>query len=1292
MIFERKPVARLATGYRRVLLASTALPVLTLAAVLLISAGPAFAAGGDGGGNPGSGGADGVTGNGGTGASGTALGQGGGGGGAGALGGPGGDAGAPGGLPGNHGNDAPPGSNDGGSGGGGGSHGSVGATLPVAPSTGTAGGHGGAGDGTGNGGGGGAGGFGAVVTGSGALGTLGVAATGGNGGAGGARAVGGNGGTGGIGLDFANGAGATFTVNASVSGGAGGAGGGAGGLAALGGAGIVGQNLSITMGAAGTVSGGSGANAITFNGGLNSLTFTNPTSGLTGNISVNGSLDFATLAGATTIANTITGAGAITKSGADTIILSGNNAYNGTTTVNAGTLSAGSTTGFSSHSAFTVNATLDLNGFNSTIASLAGAGTVTNSSGTAVRLTLGGGMATVFSGAILDGTGTTALTLGGNGTALTLSGGGQNTYSGATTVGDGTTISRLTGGATNAFSGNSALTVNATSAVDLGGFNQVIGSLAGAGTVTNLGGTAARLTAGGDNSSTTFSGVIADGTSATALIKTGTGTLTLTGTNTYTGGTGVTLGTLALTGTGSIANLLNVGAGAGTAIFDISGTTSGASIGSLIGATDGIVNLGSKTLTITNGAAGNPFLGVINGSGGLTVTGGDQVLQGINGYTGTTLINGGRVALSGTGSIAQSSRVTVGAGTAGTFDVAGTTSGASIMSLAGDSNGTVTLGSKTLTLTAANDTFAGTISGSGGLTLTGGTETITGSIGYNGATTINGGTLVVNSSLASSSGITVNAGGTLSGTGTVATTSVAGGTLAPGSGTPGSSMIVIGALGFTAASTYAVNINPTTSSFANATGTAMLGGATVNAIYASGSYVSKQYTILTAGVVSGHFGSLVNTNLPANFTPTLATDLTHAYLNLALNFTPSGPTAPGFGSGLNGNQQNVGNALTNFFNATGSIPLVFGALTPAGLSQVSGETATGSQQTTFNAMTQFMNVMTDPFIAGRSDTNGTPGGANGYADEAAQAYAAKRAPSDALAAIYTKVAPPSPFEARWSTWVAGYGGSQTTNGNAAAGSNNTTSSIAGTAVGADYRFSPFTIAGFALAGGGTSFSVAGGGSGHSDLFQAGAFVRHTVGAAYVSAALAYGWQDITSNRTVSVAGIDQLHAEFNANTFSGRVEGGYRFVSPFAGGVGITPYAAGQFTTFDLPAYAESVVSGAGNFALAYGAKSVTDARSEVGFRTDKSFAMSDSILTLRSRFAWAHDYNPDRSIGATFQTLPGASFVVNGAAQASDSVLTTASIERRWINNWSIAATFEGEFSNVTSSYAGKGVVRYQW
>jgi uncharacterized protein with beta-barrel porin domain len=399
---------------------------------------------------------------------------------------------------------------------------------------------------------------------------------------------------------------------------------------------------------------------------------------------------------------------------------------------------------------------------------------------------------------------------------------------------------------------------------------------------------------------------------------------------------------------------------------------------------------------------------------------------------------------------------------------------------------------------------------------------------------------------------------------------------------------------------------------------------------------------------------------------------------------------------LNVNQQNVANALTNFFNTTGGIPAAFAVLGPAALTQASGEVATGSQQTTFGAMNLFLGLLTDPFIAGRGDGVTSSTGAPGFAEEdGANAYAAKdktrtKSERDAYAAIYRKASVAETFTQRWSLWAAGYGGAQTTDGNAVLGSNTATSRVYGTAVGADYRFSPFTLAGFALAGGGTNFSIANGlGSGRSDLFQAGAFIRHTAGPAYISAALAYGWQDITTDRTVTIAGVDRLRAKFNANAFSGRVEGGYRFVTPW---MGITPYAAGQFTTFELPAYAEAVVSGANTFALGYAAKDVTASRSELGARTDKSWAMQDAILTLRGRFAWAHDFNIDRNIAATFQTLPGASFVVNGAAQAHDAALTTASAEMQWLNGFSLAATFEGEFSNVTRSYAGKGVARYSW
>jgi uncharacterized protein with beta-barrel porin domain len=53
---------------------------------------------------------------------------------------------------------------------------------------------------------------------------------------------------------------------------------------------------------------------------------------------------------------------------------------------------------------------------------------------------------------------------------------------------------------------------------------------------------------------------------------------------------------------------------------------------------------------------------------------------------------------------------------------------------------------------------------------------------------------------------------------------------------------------------------------------------------------------------------------------------------------------------------------------------------------------------------------------------------------------------------------------------------------------------------------------------------------------------------------------------------------------------------------------------------------------------------------------------------------------------------VVNGAAQAKDAALATASAEMKWRNGFSVGATFEGEFSHVARSYAGRGVVRCAW
>jgi uncharacterized protein with beta-barrel porin domain len=739
-------------------------------------------------------------------------------------------------------------------------------------------------------------------------------------------------------------------------------------------------------------------------------------------------------------------------------------------------------------------------------------------------------------------------------------------------------------------------------------------------------------------------------------------------------------GTGVVANTGA-ANVINSGSIIGTTEFGIFGGTNatvtnnaGASItggfaGVITNGAANVINSGSITGTTGFGIQSEVSIVIVTNNAGASITSAGTAIEAAGG--GSSVFNAGTISgstaihFAGTGNT-----LTLAPGSVITGNVLGGT-GANTFQLGG--TGAATFDASQLGPAAQYQGFD--IFNKIGSSV----WTLTGTSTFAGAVNVNAGSLLVNGDISAASGLTVNAGGTLGGNGTVGTTTINGGALAPGDNAIGT-LAVHGSLAFTAAASYLVEVSAASADRTNATGAATLAGTVAVTSPTNSFRFNSDYTILTSAGLSGtQFNALTT---PAGINGSLIYSGGTVLLNLSSGL--------GQLTGLNANQRAVGTALDTAFNAQGSnaggLGAIFAGNIPQNLTQASGELATGSQQTTFDAMGLFMGVMTDPFVSGRGD-GVSAGGASvtGYAED-------KRKPNDALAAIYTKAPPAVPFEQRWSTWVAGYGGSQTTNGNAVLGSNNTTSSVYGTAMGADYRISPFTIAGFALAGGGTNFSVAGSGSGHSDLFQAGAFIRHNVGPAYVSAALAYGWQDITTNRTVTLAGVDQLHAEFNANAFSGRVESGYRFVTPFAGGVGITPYAAGQFTTFDLPSYAESALSGASTFALAYGAQSVTDVRSELGIRTDKSFAMQDGIFTLRGRLAWAHDYDPDRSIAATFQSLPGASFVVNGAAQASDSALTTASAEMKWTNGWSVAATFEGEFSDVTASYAGKGVVRYSW
>jgi outer membrane autotransporter protein len=332
--------------------------------------------------------------------------------------------------------------------------------------------------------------------------------------------------------------------------------------------------------------------------------------------------------------------------------------------------------------------------------------------------------------------------------------------------------------------------------------------------------------------------------------------------------------------------------------------------------------------------------------------------------------------------------------------------------------------------------------------------------------------------------------------------------------------------------------------------------------------------------------------------------------------------------------------------------------------------------------------MLDPFVDGRS---GSPGGgsAMGFSTEQRASFP----PDIALAYNSVLKAPPpaASFVGRWTAWGASYGGYNKTDGDPVVGSNTVSVHTDGFAAGMDYHFSPDTLAGFALAGGGTNWGLVQGlGTGRSDALQVGVYGKTRSGPWYVAAAFAFTDNWMSTNR---IALGDQLDARFNAQSYGGRFETGYRYAVPVGGSIiGATPYAAVQAQSFHTPSYSEIDLTG-GGFGLNYSAMNATDTRSELGARfDDTSFIGNGLPLTLRARAAWAHDWVSNPLLGAVFQSLPGASFVVNGAAAPKNSALSTVGAELHITPAVSIAAKFDGEFAKGSQTYAGTGTVRYMW
>lgn len=324
--------------------------------------------------------------------------------------------------------------------------------------------------------------------------------------------------------------------------------------------------------------GGSSSNVLTLSGGTPTITVNALATGKVATITAG-----------------LAGTSGFAKAGTGTLVVTGQNSYSGATRINAGTLRASDSTTYAG------SATVTSGG-------IAAGSTIAFSSNTILQLRANGAndassQNLFFNNALQANSGVTGYTIdvnreGGTGTGKTLRLGTASVGSGVgtnavlnVTGGNGYSLSigNMTIGGGNNTGG---LTFNPTTA------NVTLAN------VTSSGGVALSATKtldlGGTTSGNAVTGVISDqtGVTRTAVTKTNTSTWTISGVNTYSGGTGISAGTLILTGNGSLGTgNVTLGGGGTLDISGVSGSTFTLSSSQVLTA-DGLVNATGKTLVV----------------------------------------------------------------------------------------------------------------------------------------------------------------------------------------------------------------------------------------------------------------------------------------------------------------------------------------------------------------------------------------------------------------------------------------------------------------------------------------------------------------------------------------------------------------------------------------------------------------------------------------------------------------------------------------------------------------------
>jgi len=498
--------------------------------------------------------------------------------------------------------------------------------------------------------------------------------------------------------------------------------------------------------------------------------------------------------------------------------------------------------------------------------------------------------------------------------------------------------------------------------------------------------------------------------------------------------------------------------------------------------------------------------------------------------------------------------------------------------------------------------------------------------------------------------------------------------------------------------TSITNTSTNTSSSTNLSGTV-----TVNVANGSAAYLlNRNMKIVSSTGLSGAFSGVTTSQNLSFLTPTLSYDANNVYL--AYSLTPFSTMAK------NINQRNVGNALT--FAALGPVnglsapilnSLYYGNYenAQAVMDTVGGSGLAGVQSAAMQVGEMTSSSVSDQIAFWRSgetiDATGiTSLEGNNPRNFLAYAPIETKVPTKGPinlkgpAVSLTAAVAPRTFRA----WGSMFGGGANYLSDAGRGAAASNVGFYGGLLGVDYQIQPNLLVGVALGGSNANFNVGSlSTNGNLTGFHAGVYGAYTMGNSYLAINETFSAYTNQTNRKAggyALLPYEQLAAQFGSTEFRTRAEAGHGVMM---GGLKATPFIAAEIAAYQSSGFTEKSSTYISSFALQNNGQVINSLPTFAGLRLSNAVTLANGWrLAPVGSVAYVHEFFPQRQFTNMLISMPGTDFNVSGPRSTYNLVQTKMGVQLNLNQKLAMFTDFQGEFSPVSQSYAGKIGAKYVW